>query len=176
MSEQIWNAIGFVLAGTITALSPFAIALAVQGARYLAAKLRITLSEEQVQQIRFAAETGVARASDVLRNSTNAGAAKKAIAVKTAASLAPKAFGSLPADQQLAIVEGTYAKLRPSLQTPSLAPPGGSLFPAGTVLQVLSEAPTTAPRAAKLPAEAAAFAAAEADTHPDSPQAKREAT
>lgn len=159
-----WHSIGEALGQVATAaLSAFLVAtavplglLAMNAARWFAARLKVTLTAQQEHEIQLAAERGVLRAADQLRG-VGAGAQKKALAIATAQSLAPKSFAELPVEQQAVLVQATYAKLRPSLQTPSqMPPPGGSLapptlsFPPGTVIQVMEPA---VPRPARMPTD-----------------------
>jgi hypothetical protein len=131
----------------------------------------IKLTDRQLAQIKTVAEHGVRAAFISLR--AGQGQQKQELAVRTAAKLAPKAFGSLPTDQQYAVINSTYAQLRPSLQTPSL-PPGGSLsFAPGTVLQVVSEPPANIPRAPAVPSEGTTFVDdGDVATNPARPRSK----
>jgi hypothetical protein len=147
MNEQLADALGYVLTGFCTAVTPLLVGLLVQTIRYLGslAKIRLTAADEQ--QIRFAAEHGVAAAAGALRDKLNAGREKRILAIQTAASLTP-AFDKLPSHQQTSIIEATYAKLRPSLQTPSQPPPMASLVPGQFLsipVQIISSVPPPAP-------------------------------
>lgn len=144
--DEFYKALGTILAAMLTAL-------AVQLYRYLTERLHIARNEKTEAEIKSAIENGVLRAADQMRHITNAGLSKQRLAIDTAKSLAPKAFGSLPADQQAVLAQATYAKLRPSLATPSSPPPMGSLvplsLPPGATLQVI--ATDAIPAAPKLP-------------------------
>jgi hypothetical protein len=135
VNPHLLDAVMYVLAAVLVAVSPFVVAIAVQGARYITTKLHITMSAEQEQKLTRALEAGVAQAAAKLRNVADAGDRKKSAALATARSIAPKAFDGLSYEQQEALVEATYVKLRPSLQTPSMLPtnppPAGSASSSG---------------------------------------------
>ncbi len=90
-------------------------ALAVQGARYLAGLAKVKLTEAQQKQLEFAAQKGVAFAAEKLRDAVGAGSVKATVALQQAKSLAPEAFGKLDETTQAAIIQATYATMRPSL-------------------------------------------------------------
>lgn len=83
-------------------------------------------AEHRQKEIEVAATTAVLAVADRLKTSTS-GAAKREAAVAEAKALKPRAFGSLPADQQQTYIAAAYSALRPSLETPS-QPPEARLY------------------------------------------------
>ncbi len=73
----------------------------------------IKRAEETRSAVTWALEQGVAYAALRLKNA--AGAQKRDAALNVATSIAPKAIGKLREDQKSALVEATYARLKPSL-------------------------------------------------------------
>jgi hypothetical protein len=73
----------------------------------------VKVTTEQQKQATWALEQGVAYAALRLQNA--AGPQKKDAALSVAASIAPNAIGKLNEEQKSAMVEATYARLKPSL-------------------------------------------------------------
>lgn len=73
----------------------------------------IKKTEETRAAVTWALEQGVAYAALRLKNA--AGPQKKDAALSVAASIAPKAIGKLDEGQKSALVEATYARMKPSL-------------------------------------------------------------
>jgi hypothetical protein len=159
--QTIGTVLGYALGAALLAMAPAIGNMVVQGARLLASKWQYTLTAKQEQDIRFAAEHSVLATAARLAPGT----VKKLEAIETAKSLAPQAFGKLELAQQEVVIEATYQRMRPSLQTPS-SPPSLS-FPPGTMLQVVSEPPVI-PRAPAVPSEGTTFVEAvdDRDTNP----------
>ncbi len=114
-----WNEI---LNAALTALTVSAAAslppLAVAGFRFMMRKAGLVSTAQQDAAIQFAAEQGVAAAAERLRHAVmGSGEKKHAMAVHVAEQLKPE-FRALPDAQKSAIVDATYRRLRPSLQTP----------------------------------------------------------
>lgn len=104
----------------------------VQGIRYLAGKLNLTLTETQQQQLKFALEQGVAAAQERYRGK-GSGTIKQSFALEQAKSLAPKAMEKVPEATQKVLVDATYAKMKASLPAPSLHHEGGADIPVDVV-------------------------------------------
>jgi hypothetical protein len=101
-------------------------------------------SEEARRAVTWAIEQGVAYAALKLRDA--AGPQKKDAALTIAESLAPKAVGKLDDGQKSALVEATYARLKPSLPHPSMHATPGADIPIDVVhMSSLSERPTPFP-------------------------------
>ncbi len=79
----------------------------------------VKLSVEQKRMAQWAVEQGVAYAALRLKNAT--GEQKKDAAIKVAKELEPRAMRSLDDAQKSMLIESTYARLKPSLPTPSEA-------------------------------------------------------
>lgn len=158
MNQHLLDALMYLLAAVLVAIAPFVVAIAVQGARYVTSKLHITLTVEQEHELERGLLAGIAQAAAKLRGKEGAGDEKKAVAIRIAKSIAPKAFGSLPAEQQEALVEATYVKLRPSLPStlstaPTNPPPASSSSSGGWLPVTDSQLPRELLRGeAKLPA------------------------
>lgn len=114
-------------------LIPLVVGMIVQFIRYLSAKLKLTLTETQQQQLKFALEQGVAAAAERYRSNPGVGQVKAAFALDQAKRLAPDAMKKVAPEQQKVLVQATYAKLRPSLPNPSTFSMGGSDIPVDVV-------------------------------------------
>ena len=75
--------------------------------------LDVQVSKEQREKLDWAVSKGVALAAERLGAAT--GSEKQQAAIREAASLAPKEMRKLSDAQKAAVVDATYARLRPSL-------------------------------------------------------------
>lgn len=90
--------------------------------RYLVSLTGVKLTEAQQSQLEYAAKKGVAAAAETMRDAIGEGARKQQLATKVAQSLAPEAFKKLSVEQTAAVIQGTYAEMKPSLSFTGLAP------------------------------------------------------
>lgn len=110
ITEKLLTAL---LAAATIGLPPLIVKLV----NYLSALADVKLTQAQQSQLEFAARKAVADASERFREARHSGAAKQVAALQTAHSLAPKAMAKLDQAQQVALIRGTYAEMRPSLST-----------------------------------------------------------
>lgn len=75
--------------------------------------LDLQVSKEQREKLDWAVAKGVALAAERLRSAT--GDEKQQAAIREAESLAPKEMKKLSSEQKAAVVDATYARMRPSL-------------------------------------------------------------
>ena len=87
--------------------------------KYLFNLAGLKLTQKNEADIKFAAEQAVLSAAERLRHAViDSGEKKQAMAIHVAESLRPKAFGKLEPEVKAAVIDATYRRLRPSLQTP----------------------------------------------------------
>lgn len=113
--------------------------------------LGLKRAEEARSAVTWALEQGVALAAAKYKDARHAGEVKKGEAITVAQSLAPKAMQRLKPEQTDALVEATYARLRPSLPHASTHRTHAEDIPVDVVEVVsgsaggLSERPTPLP-------------------------------
>jgi hypothetical protein len=81
--------------------------------------LDLQMSKEQREKLDWAVAKGVSLAAERMRGAT--GGEKQLAAIQQAEALAPKEMRKLSHEQKTAVVDATYARLRPSLPPPSTA-------------------------------------------------------
>lgn len=115
LREQVLTALVSVLTLSVPVVVAFI-------SRYLNSLAGVKLTEAQQKQLEYAAKKGVAAAAETMRDAVGEGARKQQLAVSVAKSLAPDAFKKLDQEQTHAVIQATYAQMRPSLSYTSLAP------------------------------------------------------
>ncbi len=105
------------LTGVLTLSVPVVVAFI---SRYLNSLAGVKLTEAQQSQLEYAAKKGVAAAAETMRDAVGEGARKQQLAVSVAKSLAPEAFSKLDSEQTAAVIQATYAEMKPSLSLTNL--------------------------------------------------------